>query len=452
MTHNPQTPRTFLRAAGVTLAAATLAVLSACSPGGTATPSGTNTSAATLSPSSVSTILPTTPVTLTIAYCDKHPVEDLYQGFTKLHPNVTFNPQYEDCNNFSTDIVNKLTSANPPDITQYVDAAIQTVTPSGVVLNLGPYVQAYGWDKKFPASELSQLQLTADGKVHGQGNQYGIPGGAAFTGVFYNKALMARAGIVAVPATLAEFESSLSAAKLAGITPIALGSQDDGGIHLWGGLVNSLLGPTIPQDWVNGKPGTSINQPGALQATQRLASWAQDGYFTNAPNATSENDARVAFAAGSALYTVDGSWSMGTIPPGDQFGFFPFPVNKDGDPVTGQGFTAGFAISSKSVNPDVAAAFLDYLASAEAAEISVGLGLLPVNIDTAPAPEPGLATDLRNGYAAAAKSNGIVTFYDHATPTMHTTLSQGLQGVIAGQLDPQAFVTSLQDDWTKSKK
>ena len=438
--------RPAVRVIGVALAAAGLAAMSACTPGGTSTGTGT------LNPSSVSTVLPTTPVTLTIAYCDKHPVEDLFAGFTKLHPNVTFNPQYEDCNAFSNDIINKMTSANPPDITEYVDSAVQVLAPQGAVLDLGPYVKAYGWDKKFPASELSPLQLSADGKIHGQGSQYGIPGGAAFVGVFYNKALMAQAGITAVPGTLAEFEASLSAAKMAGITPIALGSQDDGGIHIWGSLVNSLVGPSIAQDWVNGKPGTTIDHPETVQATSRLRAWAQDGYFTDAPNATKEDDARAGFAAGSALYTIDGSWSMGTIPSGNDFGFFPFPVAKAGDPVTGQGFTAGFAISSKSANPNVAAAFLDYLASAEAAEISVGLGMLPVNIDTAPDPAPGLATDLRNGYAAAARNNGIVTFYDHATPTMHTVLTQGLQGVIALELEPPAFVTSLQDDWIKSKK
>ncbi|MCL2483682.1 MAG: extracellular solute-binding protein, partial [Propionibacteriaceae bacterium] len=391
---------------------------------------------------------PSTPVTLSIAYCDQHPVEDLMKGFTTMYPNVTFDSQYEDCNSFSTDLVNKLTSANPPDITEYVDAAIQTVAPKGAVIDLAPYVQAYGWDKKFPASELAQLQLSQDGKVHGQGIQYGIPGGASFVGVFYNKSLLAKAGITAIPQTLDEFEADLATAKAAGITPIALGSQDDGGIHLWGSLTNSLLGAQAAQDWVNGKPGSDINQPATVEAAQKLVDWNQAGYFTDSPNGTSENDARANFAKGSALFTVDGSWSMGTVPGGDEFGFFPFPVVKTGDPVTGQGFTAGFAISSKSDNADVAAAFLDYLASAEAAEISVGLGMLPVNIATAPDPEPGLATDIRNGYAAAAADNGIVTFYDHATPTMHTTLTQGIQGVIAGQSTPADFVKSLQDDWT----
>ena len=435
------------RLAGTGVALACLAVMAGCTPGPTSNPTVTIDDR----PPEIATTVPTTPLTLTIAYCDRHPVEDLVNGFTKLHPNITFNLQYEDCNNFSTDIVNKLTGANPPDITEYVDAAIQTVAPAGAVLNLAPYVQAYQWADKFPASELAQLQLSADGKVHGQGNQYGIPGGASFVGLFYNKSLLAEAGLSAVPSTLDEFEAALAAAKAAGVTPIALGSQDDGGIHLWGSLVNSLIGPQDAQDWVNGLPGSSIDQPGAVQAAQLLADWAAAGYFTDAPNATSENDARAGFAAGSALFTVDGSWSMGTIPTGDAFGFVPFPVVNPGDPATGQGFTAGFAISSKSANADVAAAFLDYLASAEAAEISVGLGMLPVNIATAPAPAPGLATDLRNAYAAAAQDNGIVTFYDHATPTMHTTLTQGLQGVIAGQLAPQAFVNSLQEDWTKAK-
>jgi len=428
------------RILSVLAGAACMVMLTACTPGGsvieTPSESATPTSA-----------IPSTPVTLSIAYCDQHPVEDLFQGFTAMYPNVTFDAQYEDCNTFSNDIVNKLTGANPPDITQYVDSAIQTVAPQGLVLDLGPYVDLYGWNDKFPASELSQLQLSDNGSVHGEGRQLGIPGGASFVGVFYNKALLSQAELT-VPTTLDEFESDLEAAKAAGITPIALGSQDDGGIHLWGSLVNSLIGPTAAQNWVNGKAGSTINLPGAVQASQKLTDWSNAGYFSSSPNGTAEDDARAAFAGGSALFTVDGSWSMGTIPSGDDFGFFPFPGAAASDPAAGQGFSAAFAISSKSPNADVAAAFLDYLASSEAATISVGLGLLPVNVDSAPAPEPGLATDLRDGYAAAVQDNGIVTFYDHATATMHVTMTQGIQGLIAGKTTAEDFIGSLQDDWT----
>ena len=422
---------------------AVLATMTACSPGGTSPV----TQSETPTPSDA---IPSTPVTLTMAYCDHQPVEDLMAGFTALYPNVTFDAQYEDCNTFSSDIVNKLTGSNPPDITEYVDAAIQTVAPQGLVLDLAPYAEMYGWADKFPASELAQLQLSDNGSVHGEGRQLGIPGGASFVGVFYNKALLAQAGL-AVPTTLDEFTAALQTARDAGITPIALGALDDGGIHLWGSLVNSLIGPQAAQNWVNGKAGSTIDLPGAVQASQMITDWENAGYFTVWPNGTSENDARAAFAGGSALFTVDGSWSVGTIPPGEDFGFFPFPVAKKGDPVAGQGFSAAFAISSKSKNADVAAAFLDYLSSPEAAAISVNLGLLPVNVETAPTPDPGLATDLRDGYAAATRDNGIVTFYDHATATMHTTLTQGIQGLIISQITPEAFIASLQDDWGWSK-
>jgi len=439
-THRKWRARTFSGLAGL----ACLAMMTACTPGGSGpadTPSETPT------PTSA---IPSTPVTLSIAYCDAHPVEDLIAGFTALYPNVTFDPQYEDCNTFSMDIVNKLTGSNPPDITEYVDAAIQTVAPQGLVLDLGPYSQLYGWADKFPASELAQLQLSDNGSVHGEGRQLGIPGGASFVGVFYNKAMLTQAGLT-VPTTLDEFTAALQTAKDAGITPIALGSLDDGGIHLWGSIVNSLIGPKAAQDWVNGKPSSTIDLPGVVQASQMLTDWANAGYFTVWPNGTSENDARAAFAAGSALFTVDGSWSMGTIPPGEDFGFFPFPVAKASDPVAGQGFSAAFAISSKSPNASVAAAFLDYLASPEAAKITVSLGLLPVNIDTAPTPDPGLAMDLRNGYAAAVRDDGIVTFYDHATATMHTTLTNGIQGLLAGESTPEDFIVSVQKDWGWSK-
>ncbi|MDR1512571.1 MAG: extracellular solute-binding protein [Propionibacteriaceae bacterium] len=430
-------------------AVAALLALGACSPSGGGE---STTGPETTPPAAVSTTLTADPVELVIAYCDAHPVEDLIDGFTELHPNVTFDKQYEDCGNLATDVVNRLTSAEPPDLVQYVDSAIQTTVPAGHILDLGPYVEAYGWDAKFPAPELAQLQLSDDAKVHGTGRQYGIPGGASFTGVFYNKALLAQAGVDAPPETVAEFEEALEKAKAAGLTPLALGSLDDGGIHLWGGLLTSLFGLQEAQDWVNGKPGSSIDTPGAVEATAKLAEWAEKGYFPGSANGTKEDDARASFARGEAVFTVDGSWAVGPVGEGlgDDAGFFGFPGVDASDPATGQGFTAGFAISARSAKADVAAAFLDYLASAAAAEISVGLGMLPVNIDTAPPAPAGVPDDLRDAYAEAAQAGGIVTFYDHATTTMHTALTQGLQAVIAGQTTPQEFISDIQADWDQA--
>jgi raffinose/stachyose/melibiose transport system substrate-binding protein len=432
------------------LAAALLAVggLAGCSPSGDPVPSNSATP-----PPAVDTTLPTEPVQLVIAYCDAHPVEDLIDGFTALHPNITFDKQYEDCGNFATDVVNRLTSDSAPDLVQYVDSAIQTVAPAGHVLDLAPYLEAYDWESKFPASELAQLRLSPDGRTHGVGAQYGIPGGASYTGVFYNKSLLNQAGVEAPPGTLQEFQIALKAVKNAGLTPIALGSLDDGGIHLWGGLLTSLFGVAAAQDWVNGQPGATIDRAAAVEATTELADWARQGYFPASANGTKEDDARAQFAQGQAVFTVDGSWAVGTVQEGlgEEVGFFSFPGRTLQEPVTGQGFTAGFAISARSAKATVAAAFLDYLASAQAARISVGLGMLPVNVESAPEPAPGVASDLRQAYAQAVRDSGIVTFYDHATPTMHTTLTQGLQAVIAGQLTPADFIASVQADWQESK-
>jgi raffinose/stachyose/melibiose transport system substrate-binding protein len=380
-------------------------------------------------------------------------VEDLADGFAAQHTNITFKKDYEDCGNFETDIVNRMTSDSAPDIIQYVDSAVQKLATAGHVRPLDDYAAAYGWDEKFPADELNQLKLTGDGKVHGEGNQLGIPGGASFTGVFYNKALLAEAGYDAPPATFEEFEASLAAAKDKDLTPIALGSLDDGGIHMWGGMLTNLMGLAEAQAWVNGKPESSIDTPGAVEAATKLRAWAEAGYFPASANGTKEDDARAAFAAGEAVYTIDGSWAVGTVGEGlgENAGFFTLPGASADGPATGQGFVAGFAISASSDKADAAAAFLDWLSGPESAAISVGLGMLPVNTDTAPAPDPGVATDLRNGYAKAAADGGIVTFFDHATPDMHTELTQGIQAVIAGELAPEDFVAGLQTNWVAAK-
>src|SRR6202042_3352647 len=69
-----------------------------------------------------------------------------------------------------------------------------------------------------------------NGKQMGTGVLFGMPVALSSTiEVYYNRALLKQLG-VGVPATLTAFTSDLAKAKQAGITPIALGNQEQTGI------------------------------------------------------------------------------------------------------------------------------------------------------------------------------------------------------------------------------
>ena len=389
------------------------------------------------------------PVTLTIAYCD--PVEALFEGFTAIYPQVTIVPAPQDCSTFGSQVVDLMTGVDPPDLTQIPGRSLGDLVHAGGLLTLDTYEPSFEWGRKFYGAHLAQLQVSPDGGVFGWGNQYGIPAFGSFVGVYVNKGLLTELGITGIPVTIGEFEATLRAVKEYGLTPIAVGAADEGAQLLWGSLVNALIGAELAQEWVNGWPGASISHPGAVDATEILVDWARAGYFSPSPVETSHASARAKFAQGSAVFLIDGSWAMEAMPPGDDFGFFAFPVVDLGYPTVGLGSTIAFGVSSRTKNPDLAAAFLDYLASEHPAGLAADCGMLPVNAHTAPEFPPGLSADLWHAYSTAARDFGIVNFYDRATGDIGPLLTEALQGVLTGQLSPTSFVDSLQHHYEESR-
>ncbi len=86
-----------------------------------------------------------------------------------------------------------------------------SLATDGLLLNLDPYVTAYGWDQWSPAM-LVQNRVDENGQ-RGSGSLFAAGLNYSMTGVFYNKDLAAQIGMTEPPKTLAEFEALLQAAK-----------------------------------------------------------------------------------------------------------------------------------------------------------------------------------------------------------------------------------------------
>ncbi len=140
----------------------------------------------------------------------------------------------------------------------------------GLLLDLEPYVAAYGWDQ-WPASLLSPQRVADGGRPRGEGDLYAGGLNKATTGVFYNKEQAAQIGMTEPPATLEEFEGLLAKAKEAGLTPIMQWNTLNSGGGLAFPLQNLMaaLGPTTPiNEWIYQKEGATIDTPTNLEAAQ----------------------------------------------------------------------------------------------------------------------------------------------------------------------------------------
>lgn len=421
-------------------------VLTACS-GGLVPGSEGETSQPT---GPVSTDLPDEEVALDLAFTNSPDmVKALVSSYHEKHPSVTIETQYTEFSDYVKNIKLVMSSEDSPDIAQFNSGAMQSLIAANQLVPLDDYSEAYGWEDKFPVVGLEQLTTNDDGRVFGTGSLFAVPAGMSLVGVYYNKELASQAGVTEPPKTLAEFEDALQKAKDAGQTPLAMGALDYGALHLWAELVNVLMPVEEYRQWVYGQEGSTIQTDGARRAAEIVAEWAEKGYFSEAANGTSENNAAANFAQGKATFLVNGNWAAAQIADslGDKAGFFYMPPTEPTGPATGSGYSVGFSISSHTEYPDVAANFLDFLSSPEAAKIVSEGGFLPVNIEAAPKGE-GVLADIAGAYQQVVEDKGIQQFPDASAPAMLDTLTSGLQRLIAGRTTPEKFLESVQQEWT----
>jgi ABC-type glycerol-3-phosphate transport system substrate-binding protein len=400
-------------------------------------------------PRDVSKELSTEKITLTLAYTDDPPVKALIEAFEAKHPNITVEGQQTAFSDYVKSVKLAMASDTPPDIAEYNPGAMRSLVPGGLIYDLSPYEELYGWQDGFPASTLEVLRSDKDAKQYGTGGLYAVPGSLSVLGVFYNKQLVNAAGVTQPPATLDEFEQNLAAVKNTGVTPLSLGSLQVGGFQLWNALTNSLGDEQAYRDWVYGKPGSTIETDGAKEAAQTVVDWVDAGYLPASANATADADALANFTQGKSAYFVTGNWYAATIAEamGDNAGFFLFPVAQQGNPVVASGASVAFSISSKTKHPNEAAAFLDFMRSPEAAKVQFDSGFMPVDT-TADVQASGVTADITGEFAKVVADNGIVPFPDFASPNMIDRLTSGVQGLLGKQTTPDAFLASLQESWT----
>ncbi|GAA4832208.1 ABC transporter substrate-binding protein [Kitasatospora terrestris] len=430
-------------AAMCALLVAATAGLSAC---GGLTPGGTGTSAAPTGP--VSTALPTGNATLTVVSSENSgTTKALAEAFHAKHPNITVDFQYTGEDDYNKSLNLKLSSDQAPDLALL--NKLGTTVKANLVRSLDDYAEAYGWDAKYPSTELDQWRATDDGKQLGTGHLWAAPAGFSVVGVYYNKDTAAKLGITP-PTTRAEFDAALAKAKAAGELPVQLGNLQGHSSFIVQSVVDATDGAAKTSDWVNGKPGATIKTPGGTDGATTLAGWAKRGYLPESANGTDLTGSVAEFTKGKGLFLFDGSWDAQKIDkaaPG-KTGFLTFP-GADGK-ATGIGTSVAYAIPAKAKNPDLAAAFLDFMNTPEAAQIQFDTGFLPVaHADTVKGAEGGVMNEVAKGWAAVNKDNGLVNFFANTDATMGDTLTSQSQQLIGGKIGPEQYLDALQNDWTK---
>lgn len=378
----------------------------------------------------------------------------LADSFMAAYPNVTVKLEIKSWDDFMGTVLNIADSPDAPDII-FGNQGFTVDGPmveAGLILPLDAYYDAYGWGDRYGDGAKAQFRFTEDGQTFGSGPLWGIAESADFVGVYYNKEKLAALGLE-VPATMTEFEAALEAAKAAGELPIKLGNQAGWpATHAFGIAQGASWDAAEVRDWIFGAEGADYANEHNLAAAQTFRSWVDKGYINEDANGLDYDQAWQEFANGDGVFLPAGSWlaaglrdTMGA----DKVGFFPPPTGDSGKIAAVAALSLPFHISSKSANPDLAAAFIDWVMNPDKGQVYLDNGRIPAAGGSTGTPGDPVTQDMADAWAAIAADDGLMYYQDWSTDTMYDTLTGSLQELIGGKASPEEFVATVQEDWAE---
>lgn len=379
-------------------------------------------------------------------------LEQLNKEFHRKYPDVTIKRVARSFNDLKTTLKLAVSGNNPPDVIQanqgYPDMV--SFVRAGLLAPLDDYAGIYAWNTRYPNTLLNLNRVSADGTDFGTGRLYGISQTGEYIGLYYNKDVLAKAG-VQPPRTWGEFTAGLARLKDRGEQPIQFGNLDKyPAIHTFGVLQAQLAGAEA-RDTVLGR-GSGFDTAATKDAAATLADWTKRGYLPKGANGLGYDDAAKKFSSGDGGYLLTGTWQLADLKKamGDKLGMMtPPPASAGAAPVTTGGQGLAWSITSRSKHPEVAAAYLDFITGEHAADVMTAHGVLPA--------VPGAAAErvkpdtvdgqMIAGWKRLSAADGLVPYLDYSTPTFFDTITAGLQGVISGKTSPDAFAATLQKDY-----
>lgn len=222
-------------------------------------------------------------------------------------------------------LAQRLQANNPPDSFQgHAGKELQDYIKAGQLQPIDSIYKKYRFDKIMPSQLIDQIKYG--------GHLYSVPVNIHRANVlWYNPAVLKKAGIAKVPATWDQFIAALDKAKKAGVTPLALGEQWTQK-HLLETVLIATLGPSgWSKLWTKGGNWSSAQVGTALARFKELLN------YTNSDAASlTWQDAGKLVADGKAAFNIMGDWQDGyfsgtkaggnlALKPGVDYGWAPVP-------------------------------------------------------------------------------------------------------------------------------
>lgn len=299
-----------------------------------------------------------------------------------------------------------------------------------------------GLDEGFSKDGMTLCSM--DGKV------YGLPCYGWFAGVFYNKDLLAQAGISEVPQTFDEFLDVCQKLSDNGIAPLSLGLADgDNGLHAFSGYLESNFYEVAEEGkgFDNKFATNQTKMDGVLNPyMEKWMKLVENGYITSDMVGISHEQAKEIFMTGKAAFYYSGPWDYNDFKDaGLSFGVMPFVGEKAETNYLIGGPAASWGINANTDNMDGAEKVLKAIASVEVQQAFVNENA------GGSAYREGVTTGLPEEYAdvqEALEKGRIACCWDRwsvnmPSQSMIDEINSQIQGLVAGDLDVSAFLQTL---------
>jgi len=383
-------------------------------------------------------------------------IEKLQTDFLAAHPGVKIDRNAKSFDDMKATAKLGLSSPDGPDVAQINQGLsdMGALVKAGLLENLTPYAQKYGWDKKISGGLIARNSFSTDGKMFGQGNLYGVSPTSELVGVFYRKDKFEEYGLN-IPKTFAEFEDILKTLKEKGETPIVAGGL--GGLaatHFYAEILNVYLSDrAYLDDLIFARNDQSWDTEVQQKAAEKLQEWTENGYFTKGFEGTSYDDQGSLLENGDAVMMLAGSWWSSTLAASsisEKFGFFMLPPENEGAyKMTVGGTSPAYAIRANSTKKTLAAEYINWMISESSAKVWANNGTIPLTyVDPSTMPAGSLIADLLTAWNTINQKDEVGHYLDWATPTFWDTLTASLEELMAFKITPEEFTMKLETDYS----
>ncbi|WP_026542578.1 ABC transporter substrate-binding protein [Paenarthrobacter nicotinovorans] len=285
------------------------------------------------------------------------------------------------------------------------------------------------------------------------GSLYMIPFQFELEFIWYNKALLQKAG-VAVPQSLDDIPAMCTALRSAGITPIAIDGQDQWPLERYVAYQPfRAAGPDFVQKLKKGE--AAFSDPAGQKTVQWMSELGKAECFQKGFSAQGYSDAQNQFTSGQAAMYNIGTWELPSLATDklnpdvrDDIDFFTLPTTS-GSVTAANEFVSpsgiGMAVNSKTYDPLVSD-FLKFALQKYPAEYAATGALSPTT--TVETTVPANATPLYKKALETANTLGekqAMPWDTQLDPTTNGRLQQELVLLVQGNVTPEQFTKTMDD-------